>query len=151
MRPNKQMYYLNIAKIVASRGTCIRRNYGAVIVRDDQIISTGYTGAPRGSENCTDLRYCRREELEIPSGERYELCRSVHAEMNAVVNASRSDMIKATMYLVGIDVKTGNEIPNPEPCSLCKRVIVNSGIGYVVTRTTTKCSMAYVDTWTRLI
>jgi dCMP deaminase len=134
MRPSKANYYLSIALQVAQRGTCLRRNFGAVIVKDDQIISTGYTGAPRGERNCIDIGRCQREEKKIPSGERYELCRSVHAEMNAVIHASRSDMLGGTLYLSGFDYKTGSELIGFEPCLLCKRVIINAGLEYVVIR-----------------
>jgi dCMP deaminase len=134
MRPSKTEYYLNIAFQVAQRGTCLRRNYGAVIVNNDQIISTGYTGAPRGTENCIDRGWCLRDQKGVPAGERYELCRSVHAEMNAVIHAARQDMEGGTLYLTGFDVKTGEELSYAEPCLLCKRVIVNAGIIYVVNR-----------------
>ncbi|MEA2038350.1 MAG: cytidine deaminase [Thermodesulfobacteriota bacterium] len=133
-RITKENYYLNIAIEVAKRGTCLRRNYGAVIVNNDEIISTGYTGAPRGAKNCVDIGYCHRESLKIPSGERYELCRSVHAEMNAVIHASRRDMMGGIMYLMGIDAQNGEPIPDgADPCRLCKRVIINAGIERVIT------------------
>ena len=106
-RVDKNNYYLDIAEAVIERGTCLRRNYGAIIVKNDEIISTGYVGAPRGRKNCCDLGYCTREKLNIPRGERYELCRSVHAEQNAIISANRKDMIASTLYLVGIDYKTG--------------------------------------------
>ncbi len=131
-RPTKDQYYLNIAREVCRRGTCLRRQYGAVIVKDDQIVSTGYAGAPRGVANCVDLGVCLREELAIPPGQRYELCRSVHAEMNAVIHASRERTMGAVMYLYGLDVKTGQPTANPEPCLLCRRVIINAGIERVV-------------------
>ena len=100
-RRDKENYYLDIAETVAERGTCLRRNFGAIIVNKDQIISTGYVGAPRGRRNCIDLGYCVRESLQIPRGERYELCRSVHAEANAIIHASRNDTLGGTLYLVG--------------------------------------------------
>ena len=131
-RISKDEYYLNIAKQVASRGTCLRRNYGAVIVKNDEIISTGYTGAPRGRSNCNQLGRCIRQENKVPSGERYELCRSVHAEMNAIISASRDKMIGATLYLYGWDVENNCEKKNPTPCTLCKRMIINAGIEKVV-------------------
>lgn len=131
-RPEKDAYYLGIARQVCRRGTCLRRHYGAVIVNDDQIISTGYAGAPRGVANCVDLGACLREELQVPAGERYELCRSVHAEMNAVIHASRTETMGATLYLAGIEVATGEDTANPEPCLLCRRVIINAGIERVV-------------------
>jgi len=131
-RPSKDQYYLNIAREVCRRGTCLRRQYGAVIVKDDQIISTGYAGAPRGVANCVDLGVCLREELEVPPGERYELCRSVHAEMNAVLHAARERTLGSVMYLFGLEVGTGLPTANPEPCLLCRRVIINAGIERVV-------------------
>jgi dCMP deaminase len=134
-RISKDDYYLNIALEVLQRGTCLRRNYGAVIVNNDEIISTGYTGAPRGTRNCVDIGYCLRSQLGVPSGERYELCRSVHAEMNAVIHSSRKDMIGGTMYLMGVNKKQGKPLPaGAEPCRLCKRVIINAGLDKVITR-----------------
>lgn len=133
-RRDKINYYLDIADAVSERGTCLRRRYGAVIVNRDQIISTGYVGAPRGRKNCTDLGYCIRNQLNVPRGERYELCRSVHAEMNAIINASREQMIGATLYLCGREVSTGEYIKNSSCCSLCKRMVINSGIERVVIR-----------------
>ena len=127
-RRDKVNYYLDIADAVSERGTCLRRRYGAVIVNNDQIISTGYAGAPRGRQNCTDLGYCVRNQLKIPRGERYELCRSVHAEMNAIINAPRERMIGATLYLCGREADTNEYIKNSSCCSLCKRMIINSGI-----------------------
>ena len=106
MRVDKENYYLDIAETVLERGTCLRRNYGAIIVKNDEIVSTGYSGAPRGRKNCINLGYCMRESLNIPQGERYELCRSVHAEANAIISASRRDMLGATLYLAGRDMKT---------------------------------------------
>ena len=135
-RISKDNYYLNIAQECGRRGTCLRRNYGAVIVKNDEIISTGYTGSPRGRPNCSDSGTCIREELNVPSGERYELCMSVHAEMNACIHARRHDMIGATLYLVGIDQKTGELVPNALPCEMCKRVIINSGIEKIIIRRT---------------
>jgi dCMP deaminase len=133
-RRGKNNYYLDIAEAILERGTCLRRNYGAIIVKNDEIISTGYTGAPRGRKNCIDLNYCAREKLNIPRGERYELCRSVHAEANAIISASRRDMIGATLYLVGKEKKTGELIPDASSCAMCKRLIINSGIERVVVR-----------------
>ena len=134
-RTNKQNYYLDIADAVLERSTCLRRKYGAIIVRNDEIISTGYNGAPRGRRNCSDLGGCMREKLSIPSGERYELCRSVHAEANAIISASRRDMIGATLYLVGRDARTNALLPDAMSCSMCKRTIINAGIEQVVIRT----------------
>lgn len=133
-RIDKENYYLDIAETVLERGTCLRRNYGAIIVKNDEIISTGYTGAPRGRKNCIDLGYCTREKLEIPRGQRYEMCRSVHAEANACISAARKDMIDATIYLVGKDKKTGRYVENGSSCAMCKRTIINAGIERVVIR-----------------
>ena len=132
MRKTKDEYYLSIAKEVAHRGTCLRRNYGAVIVKNDEIISTGYTGSPRGTDNCCDKHKCYREELGCKPGERYELCRSVHAEQNAIISAARQEMIGSTLYLYGFDAKTGEMLDFPEPCLLCKKMIINAGIQFVV-------------------
>ena len=133
-RTGKDDYYLDIADAVANRSTCLRRKYGAIIVRNDEIISTGYNGAPRGRRNCIDLGRCAREELNIPAGERYELCRSVHAEANAIISASRRSMLDATMYLAGRDAKTGEPLHNATSCAMCRRLIINAGIAKVVCR-----------------
>ena len=133
-RRDKINYYLDLAEVVAKRSTCLRRHYGAVIVKNDEVISTGYVGAPRGRKNCSDTGDCVRERLQIPRGERYELCRSVHAEQNAIISASRDKMIGATMYLSGYDAKTGDYIPQSNSCSLCKKMIINAGIEKVVVR-----------------
>ncbi|MEG2915319.1 MAG: dCMP deaminase family protein [Oscillospiraceae bacterium] len=133
-RRDKINYYLDIAEVVTERGTCLRRNYGAIIVKNDQIISTGYVGAPRGRQNCCDLGYCTREKLNVPRGERYELCRSVHAEQNAIIHASRENMLGSTLYLVGIEAKTQVYIENARPCAMCKRLIINAGIKEVIVR-----------------
>jgi len=133
-RIDKENYYLDIAETVLERGTCLRRNYGAIIVKNDEIISTGYTGAPRGRKNCIDLGYCMREQLNIPRGEQYEKCRSVHAEANACLSAARKDMIDGTLYLVGKEKKTGKYVENGNSCAMCKRMIINSGIEKVVVR-----------------
>lgn len=133
-RRDKINYYLDIAEMVAERGTCLRRNYGAIIVMNDQIISTGYVGAPRGRANCSDLGYCTRERLQIPRGERYELCRSVHAEANAIIHAARSDMLGATLYLVGKEYGSDAYVRGANPCAMCKRMIINAGIDTVVIR-----------------
>ena len=116
-RRDKINYYLDLAEIVSQRTTCLRRRYGAVIVKNDEVISTGYVGAPRGRKNCTDLGYCIRTELKIPRGERYELCRSVHAEANAIISASRDKMIDATLYLTGVEVADGSYVSNSCCCS----------------------------------
>lgn len=134
MRRDKINYYLDIAETVLERGTCLRRNFGAIIVKNDQIISTGYVGAPRGRKNCIDLGVCVRENLKVPRGERYELCRSVHAEQNAIIHAAREDMLGAVLYLVGKDAKDGSYVKNASACSLCKRMIINAGIDQVIIR-----------------
>ncbi len=149
-RRDKFNYYLDIAETVLERGTCLRRNYGAIIVRNDSIISTGYVGAPRGRANCCDLGYCRREQLKIPRGERYELCRSVHAEANAIIAAPRSEMLGSTLYLVGKDKQTGELIPNASSCAMCKRMIINAGIERVVIRNTPdKYTIILVSDWVK--
>lgn len=135
-RRDKINYYLDIAQSVLERGTCIRRNFGSIIVNHDEIVSTGYVGAPRGRKNCSDLGYCTREKLNIPRGERYELCRSVHAEANAIISAPRSAMIGATLYLVGVDYNTGGLVSNASSCAMCKRMIINAGIETVIVRST---------------
>lgn len=128
IRVDKINYYLDVAETVIKRGTCIRRNFGAIIVKNDQIIATGFTGAPRGRKNCCDLNKCIRQEMKIPRGERYELCRSVHAEQNAIISASRIDMIDSTLYLVGKNFEDETYVSNSNPCALCKRMIINAGI-----------------------
>ena len=135
-RTSKENYYLDIADAVLERSTCLRRKYGAIIVRNDEIISTGYNGAPRGRRNCSDIGSCTRENLHIPSGERYELCRSVHAEANVIISAPRKDMIGATLYLVGRDARTNELLTEADSCSMCKRQIINAGIVRVVKRST---------------
>ena len=135
-RKDRINYYLDIAETVTERSTCIRRQWGAVIVKNDEIISTGYNGAPRGRKNCTDVGTCIREKLQVPRGERYELCRSVHAEQNAIISASRRDMIGATLFIVGVDPKTNEYVEKSMPCALCKREIINSGLERVIIRDT---------------
>lgn len=134
MRKDKINYYLDIAASVSERSTCLRRHYGCVIVKNDEIISTGYNGAPRGRKNCDDLGFCYREQMDIPRGERYELCRSVHAEQNAIISASRNELIDADLYMVGINAKTGEIEPKSTSCMMCKRVVINSGIKRVIVR-----------------
>ena len=133
-RRDKYNYYLDIAETVTSRATCLRRKFGAVVVKNDEIISTGYCGAPRGRKNCTDVGTCIREKLKVPRGTRYELCRSVHAEANAIISASRRDLIGATLYLVCIDGETNELVSGTSSCSMCKRLVINSGISEVVVR-----------------
>ena len=135
-RRDKLNYYLDLADVVSQRGTCLRRRYGAVIVKNDEVISTGYVGAPRGRQNCTDLGYCIRQKMNIPRGERYELCRSVHAEANAIISAEREKMIGSTLYLSGREVSTGELILHSNSCSMCKRMVINAGIETVIIRDT---------------
>lgn len=137
-RKDKNNYYLDIAESVLGRGTCLRRNFGAIIVNNDEIISTGYTGAPRGRKNCVDLGFCMREKLQIPRGQRYELCRSVHAEANCIISAARRDTIGGVLYLVGREVSNSNYVENASCCSMCKRMVINAGIEKVVIRNTEK-------------
>ncbi|MBE5960778.1 MAG: dCMP deaminase family protein [Lachnospiraceae bacterium] len=135
-RRDKINYYLDIAETVSKRSTCLRRIYGAVIVNNDEIIATGYVGAPRGRKNCSDLKYCVRQRLEVPRGERYELCRSVHAEANAIISAPREKMLGATLYLVGFEMNTMEYVKNANCCSMCKRMVINAGIDRVIVRDT---------------
>ena len=134
-RIDKENYYLDIAETVLERSTCLRRCYGAIIVKNDEIVSTGYNGAPRGRKNCMDLGYCTREAMNIPSGERYELCRSVHAEMNAIISAARRDTLGSTLYLAGREASNGELLRHATSCSMCRRLIINAGIDRVVIRT----------------
>ena len=135
-RVSKENYYLDIAETVIGRATCLRRCYGAIIVQHDEIVSSGYNGAPRGRKNCGDLGYCAREAMNIPSGQRYELCRSVHAEANAIISAPRREVLGATLYMVCKDPETGALIPGSTSCSMCRRLIINAGIARVVIRDT---------------
>lgn len=137
-RRDKHNYYLDIAESVSERGTCLRRRYGAVIVNNDEIVSTGYVGAPRGRCNCTDVGFCIRQKMNIPRGERYEMCRSVHAEANAIISAPRSQMIDSTLYLCGVEASDGSYVQNASCCSMCKRMVINAGIKQVVIRNTDK-------------
>ncbi len=134
-RRDKRNYYLDLAETVSKRGTCLRRRYGAVIVKNDEVIATGYAGAPRGRANCTDLGYCIRQQLNIPRGERYELCRSVHAEANAIISASRDQMLDGSLYLTGVEAD-GSYVANSCCCSMCKRLVINAGLKEVVIRDT---------------
>lgn len=133
-RIDKHNYYLDVAETIIKRATCIRRNRGAVIVKNDEIVSTGYSGAPRGRANCSELGYCARNIMNFKSGEHYELCRSVHAEQNAVISAGRKNTLGATLYLVGKEYESGKLLDNDDCCIMCKRVIINAGIEKVVIR-----------------
>lgn len=135
-RVSKHNYYLDIAQTVAERGTCLRRLFGAIIVKDDVIVSTGYNGAPRGRKNCTDMQLCMRDKLGIPRGERYEMCRSVHAEANAIIAAARERMLGATLYMVCVSPQTGELLAGTTSCMMCKRQIINAGISTVIVRDT---------------
>ena len=147
-RISKENYYLDIAQTVLERATCLRRIYGAIIVKNDEIISTGYNGAPRGRRNCVDMGYCTREALRVPRGERYELCRSVHAEANAIISASRNECIGGDIYLVGHDAKTGEILADATSCSMCRRMIINAGLRRVVIRNTkTEYTVVQVQDW----
>lgn len=130
-RPDWDEYFLNIAKAVGLRATCLRRRYGAVIVKDKVIISAGYNGSPRGEVNCIDSGICERERLKVPKGERYELCVAVHAEQNAIINADPVKMEGATIYIAGVNVND-NSIASGEPCKLCRRMIQNAKIAQVI-------------------
>ncbi|MCL2360458.1 MAG: deaminase [Defluviitaleaceae bacterium] len=147
-RISKPNYYLDIAQTVASRSTCLRRMYGAIIVKNDIIVSTGYCGAPRGRDNCCDMGHCQREKMKIPRGERFELCRSVHAEANAIIAAPRELMLGATLYQACIDVSTADLAKDINSCQMCKKLIINAGIETVVNRDTpTEYRVIAVSDW----
>lgn len=147
-RIDKENYYLDIAQTVLERSTCLRRCYGAILVKHDEIVATGYNGAPRGRRNCIDLGYCTREAMNVPSGERYELCRSVHAEANAIISAARRDALGSTLYLVGRDAKTGALLHQATSCSMCRRMVINAGVERVVIRNTeTEYCVVAAEDW----
>ena len=147
-RVSKHNYYLDIAQTVAERSTCLRKKYGAIIVKNDVIVSTGYTGAPRGRRNCTDLGECMRDKLNIPRGERYEMCRSVHSEANAIIAASREQMLGSTLYMSCVDAKTGELVCDTCSCMMCKRMVINAGITRVIIRTgTDSYKVVDVQSW----
>ncbi len=149
-RLDKVNYYLDIAQTVAERSTCLRKCYGAILVRNDEIISTGYNGAPRGRKNCADLGVCTREAMNIPSGERYELCRSVHAEANCIISAARRDTLGATLYLACRDPQTGQLVAGSTSCTMCRRLIINAGIVQVIIRDTpAEYRVVHVEDWIR--
>lgn len=131
-RPDKPFYYLEIAKAVSTRSTCLNKHYGAVIVKNDEIISTGYNGAPRGKTNCIDVGSCYRIRNNIPRGTMYERCGSVHAEANAIISAARDKMLYSTMYVYGWDMSRNTLVKDPDSCMMCKRFIINAGIERVV-------------------
>ena len=147
-RVSKHNYYLDIAQTVAERSTCLRKKYGAIIVKNDIIVSTGYNGAPRGRRNCTDLGECMRDKLNIPRGERYEMCRSVHSEANAIIAASREQMLGSTLYMSCVDAKTGELVCDTCSCMMCKRMVINAGISRVIIRTgTDNYKIVDVQSW----
>jgi dCMP deaminase len=151
LRVSKDEYYLGIAREVARRGTCRRRTIGAIIVRDDQIISTGYVGAPRKTRDSVEHGFCLRDKLGIPHGQRYELCRSVHAEQNAIINAARAgvSLLKGDMYIYGSETESGAAI-NAFPCFICKKMIINAGLDRVVCSTAEGGSIVFTtDEWAR--
>ena len=148
-RISKENYYLNIAQTVLERATCLRRVFGAIIVKNDEIISTGYNGAPRGRR--VDMGLCTREAMQVPRGERYELCRSVHAEANAIISAARRDMVGGTLYLVGRNAQTGELLHDATSCAMCRRLVINAGLSKVVIRNTeTEYSVVDVQDWVDL-
>lgn len=130
MRMDKDRYYLSLAEVALERSTCLRRRYGAVIVNHDEIVSSGYNGAPRGDANCCDTGLCEREAKQVPKGERYELCVAVHAEQNAIISASRKEMLGGTLYIVGKE--TDGSFANPTPCLICARMLKNAGVARCV-------------------
>ena len=147
-RISKENYYLDIAETVLERATCLRRVYGAIIVKNDEIISTGYNGAPRGRKNCVDMGFCTREAMQVPRGQRYELCRSVHAEANAIISASRRDMVGSTLYLVGKDAQSGELLGDATSCAMCRRQVINASISRVIIRRTkTDYQVVDVSDW----
>lgn len=147
-RVSKHNYYLDIAQTVAERSTCLRKRYGAIIVKNDEILSTGYNGAPRGRKNCTDLGVCTRDKLNIPRGERYEMCRSVHAEANAIISASRDKMMGATLYIACLEGKSDDLVSDTCSCMMCKRLIINAGIETVIIRNTpTEYKVISTESW----
>ena len=150
-RISKDDYYLGIAREVARRATCFRRSIGAIIVRDDQIISTGYVGAPRKTRDSVEHGFCLRDRLGIPHGQRYELCRSVHAEQNAIINAARAgvSLLHGDMYIFGTAAETG-EVINAFPCFICKKMIINAGLGRVVCSTAAGAPAVFqIDDWAK--
>ena len=150
-RISKENYYLNIAETVLERATCLRRVFGAIIVKNDEIISTGYNGAPRGRRNCVAMGFCTREAMKVPRGERYELCRSVHAEANAIISAARRDMVGGTLYLVGRNAQTGELLHDATSCAMCRRMVINAGLSKVIIRTTaSEFSVVDVQDWVNL-
>jgi len=128
LRVSKEKYYLDLAKTLGQRSTCFRNKLGAIIVRDEQIVATGYIGAPRKTKDCIERNNCLRRELNIPHGQRYEICRSVHAEQNAIINAARAgvSILGGDMYLSGATAE-GKKL-DTFPCFICKKMIINAGL-----------------------
>jgi dCMP deaminase len=150
-RISKEEYYLGIAREVARRSTCFRRSIGAIIVRDDQIISTGYVGAPRKTRDSVEHGFCLRDRLGIPHGQRYELCRSVHAEQNSIINAARAgvSLLGGDMYIFGTAMEGGAAI-NAFPCFICKKMILNAGLTRVVCSTAADAPAIFtIEEWAR--
>jgi dCMP deaminase len=133
-RPEKDKYYLDIARVVSKRSTCLKVLMGSIIVKEDQIIATGYVGAPRHTNSSLEHGFCLRKKLKIPSGTQYELCRSVHAEQNAIINAARAgvSLLNGDMFIYGEYRETG-KVMNAFPCFICKKMIINAGISRVIT------------------
>ena len=131
-RVSKDEYYIRIAEVVSMRSTCLRRQYGAVLVKNDEVVSTGYNGSPRGEANCCDVGFCERDANNVPKGERYELCKALHAEDNAITSAGRHKALDSTLYIVGKEVASNKIYANPCPCKMCRRKIKNAGIKRVV-------------------
>ena len=141
---------MELAYTVAGWSSCFQENrqIGAVIVRDKRILTTGYNGAPRGRKNCVDMGFCTREAMQVPRGQRYELCRSVHAEANAIISASRRDMVGSTLYLVGKDAQSGALLGDATSCAMCRRQVINAGISRVIIRQTkTDYQVVDVSDW----
>jgi len=150
-RISKEEYYLGIAKEVSKRSTCFRRSIGAIIVRDDQIISTGYVGAPRKTRDSLEHGFCLRDKLQIPHGQRYELCRSVHAEQNAIINAARAgvSLLGGDMFIHGISAETEKTI-NAFPCFICKKMIINAGLNRIICSTADEAIIVFkVEDWAK--
>lgn len=152
-RVSKHDYYLNIAREVAERSTCMSCHFGAIIVKDDQIISTGYNGAPRKTKDCYEIGTCLRRKFNVASGTQYEMCRSVHAEQNAIINAARSGagLLNGDLYLFGKKVWDGaDQLIKAYPCFICKKMILNSGIKRVIGNGDDGSVLEYnVEDWTK--
>jgi len=134
MRISKIDYYLNIAKAVSKRSTCLRRMYGAIVVNNDEIVGTGYNGSPRGMVNCCEAGNCYRKKHNIPPFQQYEKCSAVHAEANSIISAGRKLCIGADLYLYGEDIETGEVMEIPAPCPICSGIIKNAGISRIITK-----------------